>query len=144
MNFSPVEMTERQATQAQKMQPRLIKGMQADYVEAPWDGHDASGCVPLGPNVLVKMDLCSATTQGGIQLTDDMIERMTNASVTGCVVRMGTRAFQGDPEPPKLGERVTIVKYAGEICTGDDGEFYRVVDENAVVCVRRPAETQEA
>lgn len=144
MKFSPVELTEREADKALTMTPRLIKGMQADYVQAPWDGHDTSGCVPLGPNVLIKMDVCSTTTSGGVMLVDDMTERMTNASVTGCVVRMGTTAFKNDPEPPAIGERVTIVKYAGEICIGDDGEFYRVVDEQAVVCVRRPVEAQES
>lgn len=144
MNFSPVQLTEQEATQAQKLAPRLIKGMQADYVPAPWDGHDTSGCYPRGPNVLIKMDVCSSTTSGGIMLVDEMTERMTSASVTGCVVRVGGDAFKADRDPPVAGERVTIVKYAGEVCIGDDGEFYRVVDENAVVCVRRPVETQES
>jgi co-chaperonin GroES (HSP10) len=139
MSLTEADLDPRTGDEARRLAPRLIKGFQADYVRADWDGHDYSGCVPLGPNVLIRMDLCSSETGGGIQLTDDMIDRMTTASVTGCVVRMGTTAFRGDPEPPKVGERVTIVKYAGEVCIGDDSVFYRVVDEGAIICVRRPA-----
>lgn len=134
MSVSAVERDERAAEAAQRLQPRLIKGMQADYVAVFWDGENQSGLVPYGPNVLVCMDPCSAATAGGIMLTDDTAERMNEASVTGCIMAMGPEAFDGLADRPKVGDRVYIEKYAGTKARGKDNMFYRVMDDSCVVC----------
>lgn len=140
MNHSPIEaprfspMSEAESTQAQKMQPRLIKGMQADYLPVFWTGENVSGLRPYGPNVLVQMDPCSAASAGGILLVDDMVDRMNEASVTGCIVDMGPEAFSALTDRPKVGDRIYIEKYAGTKARGRDGMLYRAMDDSCVVC----------
>jgi chaperonin GroES len=119
-----------------RLEPRLIKGMQADYTVAEFDplAGNTSGLIPYGPNVLVKMDECASSSAGGVMLPDDMIERMTEASVTGVVVAMGPEAFRGLSDSPQVGQRIYIEKYAGLKARGKDGKLYRVVDEKCVAC----------
>lgn len=134
MSLSAVERDERAAEAAQRLQPRLIKGMQADYVPVFWDGENRSGLVPYGPNVLVCMDPCSTSSAGGVLLTDDTTERMNEASVTGCIMAMGPEAFNGLKARPQVGDRVYIEKYAGTKARGKDSMFYRVMDDSCIAC----------
>ena len=46
------------------MEPRLIKGIHAEYVPAKWAGHDTSGVRVVGKTVLVLMDECAPKTSG--------------------------------------------------------------------------------
>lgn len=131
---SPAGMTEEEARKAQALQPRLIKGMQAEYVPAFWPGHNSSGLNPYGPNVLVCMDSCSEASSGGILLLDDVRDRMDEASVTGCVFAIGPDAFRLMENRPSVGERIYIDKYAGIKARGVDGKFYRIVDEKCIAC----------
>lgn len=116
--------------------PRLLKGVQADYVEAQWEGKNTSGFVAFGINVLIQIDVCSATTAGGILLPEDQAWKMTQASETGCIVHMGEDAFQhydsGKPwlgEKPRVGDRVHFPRYSGSIMSaGRDGNEYRIMD----------------
>lgn len=134
MQFSPIEMTEAQAAEARKMQPRLIKGMQADYIPVMFAGSNPSGLIPYGPNVLVCMDPCSSASAGGILLTDEAVDRMNEASVTGCIVAMGPEAFNGLTDRPQVGDRVYIEKYAGTKARGKDKMLYRAMDDSCIVC----------
>lgn len=134
MSLSATVMDARASDEAQKLQPRLIKGMQADYHPMFWQGSNPSGLKPYGPNVLVQMDPCSATSAGGIALPDEIIDRMNEASVTGCIVDMGPEAFSALTDRPKVGDRVYIEKYAGTKARGKDGSLYRAMDDSCVVC----------
>jgi co-chaperonin GroES (HSP10) len=134
MSLSAIEMDPRAADEARKLQPRLIKGMQADYEPVFWDGRNLSGLIPYGPNVLVCMDRCSSVSSGGILLPDVPIDAMNEASVTGCIYAMGPEAFHGLVDRPQIGDRIYIEKYAGTKARGKDGLFYRVLDDSCVVC----------
>lgn len=134
MGYSTASAQPVEAPQAEGMKPRLIKGMQADYTTAAWPGENTSGLIPYGPNVLVCMDACSSTSAGGVMLPDDIIERMSEASVTGCIFAMGETAFRGEEFRPGIGQRIYIDKYSGIKARGLDGSFYRIVDEKCIAC----------
>lgn len=133
------------------MEPRLIKGLQADYVPADYSGKNTSGIRVLGKNVLVRVDECSVATGGGIQLTDDMIEKMTMASTTGVLFDVGPEAFRlfddgtrwaGAAVEP--GERIWFEKYAGQLQTGRDGKTYRIMDYRAIAAAMIADEPDDA
>lgn len=119
-----------------KLEPRLIKGMQAEYHPATYDPEvgNASGLIPYGANVLVRMDECATATGGGVLLIDDMVDRMTEASVTGCIYEIGPDAFRGMEHRPHVGQRIYIEKYAGLKTRGRDGALYRILDEKCIAC----------
>lgn len=121
-------------SEAQGMTPRLIQGLQADYEEATWPGENASGLTPIGDYVLVKMDQCSSATRGGVELPEDLIDRMNQASESGCIYAVGEGSFTrfDDGRPwtgarPAAGDRVYVEKYAGIQARGADGGVYRIM-----------------
>lgn len=121
------------------MQPRLIKGLQAEYVPAKWSGQDTSGVRVVGKTVLVLMDECSDITTGGISLPQDVAERMSMAAESGVLVAVSPGAFllNEDMTPwtgdkPKPGDRVYIEKYAGKQIKGHDGKTYRIMDYGSI------------
>ena len=121
------------------MQTHLIKGLHADYVPAKWSGKDTSGIRVVGKTILVLMDQCAPKTTGGIELTDDMIEKMSMGAESGVIVAVSPGAFllNEDMSPwigekPKAGDRVYVEKYAGKQVKGRDGETYRIMDYSCV------------
>lgn len=139
MNFSPTSAAP--AGETNSLTPRLIKGTQADYTPAPeYPGYDPSGIEPLGPNVLVRVDECSAVTAGGIHLADDMSERMTMASETGVIYAIGKTAWKGyaPDERPQVGDRILFERFAGLTPRGADGAPYRVMADSCIAGRRVP------
>ena len=132
------------------MEPRLIKGVQAEYVPAKWSGQNTSGVRVVGKTVLVLMDECSQTTTGGIALPEDLIERMSMAAESGVLVACAAGAFllnedmtPWSGEKPKPGDRVYIEKYAGKLVKGRDGATYRIMDYGSIGATYEPeAETE--
>ena len=121
------------------MQPHLIKGIHADYIPASWSGTDTSGIRVVGKTVLVLMDKCSPQTAGGVELPDDMIEKMSMAAENGILVAIAAGAFLLNEDmtawsgyKPRLGDRVYIEKYAGKLVKGRDGETYRIMDYGSI------------
>jgi len=121
------------------MQPHLIKGIHADYIPAKWSGTDTSGIRVVGKTVLVLMDQCSPKTTGGVELPQDLIEKMSMAAESGVLVAVSHGAFllNEDMTPwigdkPKPGDRVYIEKYAGKLVKGRDGETYRIMDYGSI------------
>ena len=121
------------------MEVKLIKGLHADYVPAEWSGKDTSGVRVVGKTVLVLMDKCSPTSTGGIDLPDDMIEKMSMGAESGVLVAVSAGAFllNEDMSPwsgtkPQAGDRVYIEKYAGKLVKGRDGETYRIMDYGSI------------
>ena len=121
------------------MQPHLIKGIHADYIPAQWSGSDTSGIRVVGKTVLVLMDKCSPKTTGGVDLPDDLIEKMSMAAESGVLVAVSPGAFLLNEdmtpwigEKPKPGDRVYIEKYAGKLVKGRDGETYRIMDYGSI------------
>lgn len=127
------------------LQPRLIKGNQADYEPASWPGHNDSGLIPFGDYVIVKMDQCSGKTKGGVSLPDELIERMNEAAESGCVYEAADGAFTryDDGRPwtgakPEPGDRVCIEKYAGIKQRGPDGAMYRIMGYRSIAAGQQP------
>lgn len=135
MIADPVE-----APRAEPLQPRLIKGFQAQYIAAEWPGRNTSRLKIYGKHVLVCVDKCSPASAGGALLPDEMIDRMTEASESGCLFAIGTAAFRhyedgtrwGEADKPKVGERICFERYAGVRQVGFDGNIYRIMDYGAI------------
>lgn len=131
------------ANAAPKMAPHLIKGAQAEYIVEPWDGNDTSGLRVFSGHVLVRMDVSSEFSKGGVIIdVNDRIERMNEASVTGRIIKMGPDAFQTGRyggewigERPEIGQRVYTEKYPGVKAVGVDGRYYRVMEDTCIACV---------
>lgn len=120
-------------------EPILIKGVQADFIQAEYAGENTSGLKVYGKNVLVLVDQCSGVTIGGVHVTDDRQEKMTMGAETGAIFDIGSAAFRrfDDGEPwagavPKIGERIYFEKYAGTVAMGRDGKFYRIMDGRCI------------
>lgn len=120
------------------MTPKVIRHGIA-WEPAIYDGANRSGYEPMDDNILVKMDVASATT-GGILLTDDAREKHTLASETGVIIAVGPAAFVWNSggtqrwvgETPGPGDRIYTSKYAGQVLQGDDREVYRVMDSRSI------------
>lgn len=117
-----------------ELKPRLIKGLDADYVAATWPGSNTSGLKPLGANILLAVDTCSDVSAGGIRLPDDLAQRMTDCACTGVIFALGPEAFRlfddghrWTGEIPQAGDRVVFEKFSGAIQMGVDGRTYRVM-----------------
>ena len=133
MKMDPHE-AEALAKGVQGLQPRIIQGMQAQFEAASYPGSNDSGLQPYGENVLVKMDACAVVRSSGLVLTDEIVDRQNEASVTGCIYAMGPDAFPGDQHAPAVGQRIYIEKYAGVKAVGIDGALYRVIPYIAIAC----------
>lgn len=97
-----------------------------------------SGIVPAGHRILVKPDPVEEVSSGGIVLsTKETREREQMAQVDGTLVAVGATAWKDQPDGAwaKVGDRVSIGKYAGLLRKGKDGEEYRIVNDLDLVCV---------
>lgn len=124
------------------MQPRLIKTSVGQYLPAKWEGHDSSGLHPLGDRVLILPDTAPEMI-GGIAIPVDVTARHTLAAEAGVVVAMGEGSFTWNSDKmtphvgrkPKLGERVAIERYSGQLFHGLDGKVYRLMESACVGAV---------
>lgn len=131
----PASEQERIAREAMKLQPRLLVGFQATYTSSEWSGENTSGCAPLGDYVLIRVDECASATAGGVLYTDDIKEKMDEASVTGCIYAIGPLAFERLGHKPDVGSRVYFEKYAGLKVLARDGGLYRVMEDRCIACL---------
>ena len=125
--------------------PKLIKGLQAEFVPAEWSGTNTSGLIVYGKNVLVRMDECGDVSSGGVALPMDLIDRMTEAAETGCIYSLGPEAFhlfedgvRWTGDKPKPGDRVYLEKFSGLLARGKDGGVYRIMDYRCVAAGLEP------
>lgn len=89
-----------------------------------------SGLDPYGFRVLVKMKLVEEKTAGGIIIPDDKRETLQMGQVKGQLVAVGELAYADLPDAPKIGDYIFVKKYAGTHIIGDDGEAYRLCNDN--------------
>jgi chaperonin GroES len=127
------------------MEPRLIKGLHAEYVPAKWVGTDTSRIRLAGKTVLVLPDECATETSGGVALPEDLIERMSMAAESGVIVAVAAGAFllNEDMTPwsgykPQAGDRCYFTKYAGQLAKGLDGRTYRIMDYGSIGATYEP------
>jgi chaperonin GroES len=132
------------------MEPRLIKGLHAEYIPAKWSGQNTSGVRVVGKTVLVLMDECAPKTTGGVEIPDDTLERMSMASESGVIIACAPGAFllnedmtPWSGEKPQPGDRVYVEKYAGKQVKGRDGKTYRIMDYGSIGATYEPDLTGE-
>lgn len=95
------------------------------------------GFKPLGNRVLIKPLEVEEKTAGGIFLPDSAIDRDNIMQQDAIIVSMGAMAFTYEadgkfidyPDKPKVGDKVRIIKYVGDVFVGDDGEKYRLLND---------------
>lgn len=113
-------------------------------VPVPFNGTNESGREPIGTKVLVATDWVDDTTKSGlIQLTADLVERMSLAVTTGTLVAIGGGSFSDWPtsdkawpgRSPKVGDRVDLAKYAGILIEGADGRHYRLCQDVDIAAI---------
>lgn len=122
------------------MQPKLLRTIQAEYVQGKYTGKNTSNWKPVGDRVLVRPDKAASINTGGVHIPDDLVSRMNMASTTGVIIELGddafkwnsdrTRRFEGNIPTP--GQRVVFVKYAGVEIIGADGDVYRMMDDKEI------------
>lgn len=98
---------------------------------------NSSGVKPIDMRVLVKPDPVEEVTKGGIFLPDQVKEQEKWAAVKATLIDAGTCAW-GEAVArgfiaPLPGARVMIAKYGGKDFKGDDGEWYRMMNDEDVV-----------
>lgn len=100
---------------------------------------NASGIVPLDLRVLVKPDTAEKVTSGGIILPPSSTDRDKYAMAKATLIAVGENAWEeaasrsGAFARPAPGDRVLIAKYGGVVLTGEDGEEYRLLNDEDII-----------
>lgn len=117
-----------------------------------------SGIVPKGNRVVIKPDQLEEVTSGGIVIPATERDRHQMAQITGIVVALGPDCWQhtittverfldnkwvpferkvtGYSEPfAEIGDRVSFAKYGGLPTVGEDGEEYRLINDEDITGV---------
>lgn len=122
-----------------KMQPKLLtptnvfKTQVGQYQKATWNGTNESGWEPIGDKVLIYPDQAPEITAGGIRITADLAARHTMAAEAGIVIAKGPDVTI----PIKLGDRVFIERFGGQLVPGHDNKIYRIMDQSAIGAIFR-------
>lgn len=101
---------------------------------------NTSGVEPLDMRVLVKPDPTEKRTAGGIILPDQNVEQKEWAQIKGTLVAVGVNAWSEAKAtrgfvPPEPGARILFSKYGGVAIDGDDGEKYRIMNDEDITGV---------
>lgn len=114
------------------------------YQKAAWNGINQSGWNPVGDRVIIKPDAAQSKV-GGVEIPEDVQERMSMAAEAGILVAVGEGAFIWNSDrvspfagrKPAPGDRVHIHRFSGQIVIGVDGFKYRIMDSQEVGAVAR-------
>ena len=125
------------------MQPKLLKVGDATFERAEYDGKNESRFMPIGDKVLVLPDSAAEVTAGGIMMTAEQIHKNTRAAETGVIVAMGGGAFEWNSDrtrpwagyKPKVGDRVYMQRYSGQVMMGWDERFYRAMTDVCIAAI---------
>ena len=92
-----------------------------------------SGIEPVGYRVLVKPDVLKETTPGGIVIPESLKEGHSMAQMTGRIVALGEFAWKEWPVRwAAVGDRVSFSKFGGIHMYGEDGELYRLLNDEQI------------
>jgi len=97
-----------------------------------------SGIHPVDLKVLVLPIKTEEVTKGGIVLTSQTTGQEDRAGIKARLVEAGSQAFEAIQQPkyrPKVGQTISISKYAGYLIKGMDGEDYRLINDGDVVAI---------
>lgn len=127
------------------LNPKILNVSRVEYMPAIYSGSNKSGVEPVGDRVLILPDMAMTKSQGGIQLTQDVVDRMQLSATSGVIIACGDDAFAWNSDrtrpfsgyKPQAGDRVHFEKYAGKEIVGDDGVKYRLVDDKSIGGVKK-------
>lgn len=99
-----------------------------------------SGINPLDMRVLVRPDPAEEVTKGGIIIIPDAVEKEKYATVKATLVAVGVNAWaEAKTHPaftaPTPGDRVMIAKYGGVMVKGNDGDDYRIMNDEDITAL---------
>lgn len=100
---------------------------------------NTSGFRPMDLKVLVLPDPVKEVSQGGIIMPDSVKERDKYATVKGTLVAVGENAWEEAASrsaafrKPAPGDRVLIAKYGGVMLPSEDGNEYRIMNDEDVI-----------
>lgn len=96
-----------------------------------------SGIYPVGVSVLVKPDSVEQTSESGIIIsTNQEHEREEMRQTDGIVVAIADNAFYDESKPRcQIGDRVIMAAYAGMRRIGNDGEWYRLINDDDIKAI---------
>jgi co-chaperonin GroES (HSP10) len=94
---------------------------------------------PTGYRILVAPKAVEATTQTGIHLPDERVEKENDASIVFCVIKLGSDAYKDSkkfPDGPwcKEGDWIVLSSYAGTRFKVQGMEF-RIINDDTVLAV---------
>lgn len=93
---------------------------------------NTSGIRPTGRTVLVLLDPV-AEVSGPIALAQETIDRDRIAQIRATFITGGPASFtDGEHAPIAPGTKVIFKRYAGEYVTGEDGVFYRIMNDKDI------------
>lgn len=101
------------------------------------------GLIPLEYYVLVLPDPIedTMTAPGGTKFlvaeTEEASKRRQARQRKATLVEVSSNAFEGWEVIPKIGARVMIDQYAGEIVTGDNGVDYRLIKDKEIKIIMK-------
>lgn len=124
---------------------RVAPRMMGDYVLHDWAGINTSNLVPIGKNVLVRMDQFKETMGGtSLKWHDNAVDRANLGAESGTIYAIGDQAWRHNTDgtlntgmKPVCGDRVYTEKYAGREIMGDDGVKYRLMGDNCIAGLYR-------
>lgn len=99
---------------------------------------NTSGFQPLDLKVLVMPDPVQDKV-GNIFIPEQAKEKEEFATMKGTLIAVGENAWEeaASRSPnftrPKPGDRILIAKYGGILLKGDDGEKYRIMNDEDVI-----------
>jgi co-chaperonin GroES (HSP10) len=104
--------------------------------------HNESGLKPMEYNVVVEMDPVEDRTASGLYLPPSKVDRDKLATEEGTLAALSPHAFTyaewpDGAEPPKVGDRVLIARFAGAIHERA-GKTFRVLKDKDIVAVVEP------
>jgi len=99
------------------------------------------GLTPIKYRVIVEPDKAESVSAGGIIIPENKQDRDQHAIMEGVIVAVSPMAFTWDEWPsndrkPEEGDRVVFARYSGSIIKGNDGEEYRVMNDDDIMAVR--------
>jgi co-chaperonin GroES (HSP10) len=125
------------------LQAKLFKTSLAEFEVATYDGNNTSGWAPVGDRLIICPDSVASKTRGGVELPDDLRDRMTMAAEAGVVVAVGEGCFVNEANgmpflgrKPVTGDRVSVHRYSGQLIMGHDGKSYRILSSSEVGAIQ--------
>ena len=94
---------------------------------------NTSGWEPVGRAILVKpIELEDRAKDSLIVLPDTVTDRTRMAEDRAIVIAVGEDAWSGQSVRAVVGDTVLMAKYSGYILLGDDGVYYRFINERDI------------